>query len=177
MDTHSLREPSAPHVVGSLEYRSPRSAEDFEKYYQLRWEVLRKPHLKAQGTERDDMENAARHMMALTQDGHVVGVGRIHIREDGVAQIRYMAVDPNFTGQGIGQRIVAELESLICSANGSCPVELNSRNKAVPFYEKCGYTITAQGQRLWGIIPHSIMQKEITCNPSSDKASTLKQSP
>ena len=163
MGTHSLRDPTPSHSVGSIQFRSPQSAKDFEAYYALRWEVLRKPHLRAQGSERDNMEDSARHIMAVSECGDVVGVGRIHIRGDGVAQIRYMAVHPDFAGSGIGQQIVTELEGLICSANGSCVVEINARDNAVPFYQKCGYTITAQGQRLWGIIPHSIMQKEITC--------------
>ena len=163
MDEHSLKDPAEAHTVGALEFRSPANAEDFEKYYALRWEVLRKPHLKAHGTERDDLENSARHIMALNEAGAVVGVGRIHIREDGIAQIRYMAVHPDYAYQGIGQQIVSELEGLICSANGSCIVEINARDTAVPFYEKCGYAVTAPGQRLWGVISHSIMQKEITC--------------
>lgn len=144
-------------------FRSPRTAEDFEAYYSLRWEILRKPQYKCRGSERDPADDSAHHIMAVTSDGKTVGVGRIHIREDDVAQIRYMAVHPDFEGKGIGRKIIAALEQQICSLHQSCEIEINSRDTAVPFYEKCGYKQIGPGQRLWGIIPHTMMGKTISC--------------
>ena len=36
--------------------KHPKSNNDFEKYYYFRWEILRKPHNKPKGTEKDDFE-------------------------------------------------------------------------------------------------------------------------
>lgn len=141
----------------------PRTAAEYAAYYALRWEVLRKPHFKDPGSEKDAIEESAHHVMAVDEDGRTVGVGRIHLREDGIAQIRYLAVHPEYEGKGIGRRIMEELEGLICSAQGSSEIELNARDTAVPFYEKCGYWSIRPGHKLWGVIPHTVMGKCIVC--------------
>ncbi|MEM9026399.1 MAG: GNAT family N-acetyltransferase [Verrucomicrobiota bacterium] len=147
----------------NIEIRAPRTPADYQAYYAFRWEILRKPHYKSKGSEKDENEASAHHLMAQTDAGDIVGVGRIHIREDGIAQVRYMAVHPEFERRGLGRKILNALETQICSIHRSCTIELNSRDTAVPFYEKCGYTVQAPGHRLFGIIPHTVMNKTIHC--------------
>jgi len=83
----------------------------FEKYYELRWEVLRKPWNQPRGSERDDMEDKAIHIMAC--DGNkIVGVARLHFNSIEEAQIRYMAVEEGYRMQGIGSMMLRRLEEM-----------------------------------------------------------------
>ena len=44
---------------------------------------------------------------------------------------------------------------------GALRVQLDSRESAVPFYEKNGYAVVAESYLLWGEIPHFLMVKEL----------------
>ena len=48
-------------------------------------------------------------VVAVDEEGHVHGVGGLHIIWDGLAEVRTMAVDPACTRQGIGAEIVKRL--------------------------------------------------------------------
>ena len=140
-----------------MEYCSPRTEEEFEAYYRLRWEVLRAPWGHERGSERGEDENSSFHLMAV-DEGKVFGVGRLHAREDGVMQIRYMAVAPEGQGRGIGSGIIAALEGE-GRRQGARKIQLDSRESAVPFYEKNGYQVVAKSYLLWGEIQHFVMAK------------------
>ena len=51
-----------------MEYRSPQTEEEFEDYFRLRWEVLRKPWGHERGTERGEDEDDAFHLVAIEGD-------------------------------------------------------------------------------------------------------------
>ena len=142
-----------------MEYRSPQTEEEFEGYYRLRWEVLRKPWGHARGTERGDDEASSFHLIAIEGD-EILGVGRLHEREEGVMQIRYMAVAPEGQGRGVGSGMMAALE-MEARRQGARRILLDSRESAVSFYEKNGYGIVAESYLLWGEIQHFVMTKEI----------------
>ena len=78
---------------------TPTSTTDFNSYYQVRWELLRKPWDQISGSEKDELEGRAIHRMAVTND-KVIAVGRLHFIDDTTAQIRYMAVSKEFKKQG-----------------------------------------------------------------------------
>lgn len=40
---------------------TPQSSEDWQAYYQLRWQVLRAPWGEPRGSEQDDMEQDSEH--------------------------------------------------------------------------------------------------------------------
>ena len=62
--------------------------ENFEKYYHLRWEMLRKEMGQKRGTELDEFEEASFHVMAVNlSNNDVVGVGRIHALNENKFQI------------------------------------------------------------------------------------------
>ena len=48
-------------------------------------------------------------IVAVTEDGEIVGVGGLHIIWDRLAEVRTMAVSPKMTRQGIGAEIVRRL--------------------------------------------------------------------
>jgi GNAT superfamily N-acetyltransferase len=138
--------------------KQPETAKDFAQYYDLRWRVLRAPWQLPPGSEKDKLEDSCYHIMACSEAGDVIGVGRLQFNSDNEAQIRYMAVDPEYVGIGVGSKIVAALET-IALENGRKDVILDAREPAVGFYEKLGYTVTEKTYLLFNCIQHFRMQK------------------
>ena len=48
--------------------KAPQTSEEFEQYYQLRWEILRQPWHKALGSEQDELEQQSIHRMILDEN-------------------------------------------------------------------------------------------------------------
>ena len=72
-------------LVKLMEYRSPQTEEESERYFRLRWEMLRKSWGHKRGSERGEDEDSSFHVMAV--DGEkILGVGRMHALEDGGMQ-------------------------------------------------------------------------------------------
>lgn len=142
-----------------LVLREPRSEEDFKLYYDLRWRILREPWTQARESGRDEHEENAIHVMACDGDT-LVGVGRLHFNSPGEAQIRYMAVEPQHWNQGIGGRILMELEERARLA-GAERIVLNAREAAIPFYRKHGYAPADQSGTLFNSIIHWSMSKHL----------------
>ena len=140
----------------SLEIREPRSGVDFGLYYDLRWRILREPWTAQRETARDELEDTAYHLMGFLGD-RLVGVGRLHFNTADEAQVRYMAVEEGFKGEGVGSAILGALEKRACE-RGARRIVLNAREGAVHFYERHGYRRTAHASELFGI-SHWEMEK------------------
>ncbi|HPD47025.1 MAG TPA: GNAT family N-acetyltransferase [Anaerohalosphaeraceae bacterium] len=143
-----------------IDIREPQTAEEFARYYTLRWRVLREPWGRPIGSEKDQYEDRAIHLMACQGDT-VVGVARAHFSAPGEGMIRYMAVEEAYRGQGIGGALLCELERRLRAQNARCIV-LNAREMAVGFYENYGYEIVAKAHTLYGCIEHFRMSKQLT---------------
>jgi GNAT superfamily N-acetyltransferase len=141
--------------------REPTSASDWEKYFDLRWRVLRAPSAQPRGSERDEREADSIHVMICDASRVPLAIGRAHFNSETEAQVRYMAVDPAFTGRGFGGRVLAELERR-ARDRGASRVVLNARKPAVEFYRKHGYAVLGPGETLFGSIEHSRMEKVLT---------------
>jgi len=140
----------------------PKSDNDFEKYYNFRWEILRKPHNKPKGTEKDDLENESFHVM-LMDENNIIAVGRIHIiKEDKnkKAQIRYMGVKDSYQKKGVGTILLKELEKF-AKENEIKIIVLNARSNAIGFYKKNGYNLIKKTHLLFNHIQHWLMKKNI----------------
>ncbi len=151
--------PVAPPTERALEIRSPRGREEMEQYYDLRWRILRAPWAQGRGGERDEHEEEAFHVAAWA-GGRIVGVGRLHFTAPHEAQIRYMAVESELQGRGIGGRILAELEQCARAA-GAGKIVLNARDRAVEFYRQHGYRVMRPSEVLFDAIPHWQMEKAL----------------
>lgn len=81
--------------------RVPQTEEELERYYQFRWEMLRKP-ASTKGSERDAWDAMAHHQMVVDEQGNLVAVGRLYINADNEASIRFMAVHPDVQDKGLG---------------------------------------------------------------------------
>ncbi len=138
--------------------KSPETPEEFQKYYFLRWKILRAPWNQPEGSEKDELEQQSIHIMAV-ENNKVIGVGRAHFNSDSEAQLRYMAVEEEWQGRGIGKLILNELEKRVIE-KGAKKIVLHARDNAVKFYEINGYKIVKPSHTLFEAIPHYLMEKE-----------------
>jgi GNAT superfamily N-acetyltransferase len=140
--------------------RPPSTESEFEAYYTMRWKILREPWDQPPGSEKDEFEGEAIHLAAWNDAEKLIGVGRLHFVGGGCGQIRYMAVDRTQRGHGVGQAILRELENRALKS-GFEEIKLNSRQDAVPFYERNGYQVLRLSRTLFGTIPHIEMRKQL----------------
>ncbi|MDO2948705.1 bifunctional GNAT family N-acetyltransferase/hotdog fold thioesterase [Aeromonas simiae] len=138
---------------------TPETESELNAYYQLRWELLRKPFNLPLGSERDEYDSVALHRMMLDPDGRPIAVGRLFVGGD-EAQIRFMGLLPEYRGQGLGARMVEDLEALARSEKVKRLV-MNARQEAVEFYRKCGFLEVGEGPVSFGRIPHRQMIKSL----------------
>lgn len=130
-------------------------------YRDLRWRVLRAPWGRPRGSELDDREDGAVHLVAVEMaTGRVVGAGRTHFNTPTEAQVRGMAVEEDWRGRGVGGAILRELEARAAAA-GARRIVLSARDAAVRFYERHGYLVERPGEALFGHIPHFWMGKRL----------------
>jgi N-acetylglutamate synthase-like GNAT family acetyltransferase len=143
----------------SIEIRQPDHISEWAAYYDLRWEILRKPWNQPRGSEQDEFEKEACHVMAIGE-GKVLGVGRIHLPTHLKAQVRYMATAPEARGRGIGTSILQQLEKYAREVQAHTIV-LNARAGVLGFYQKSGYEVVEKGEILFGSVEHWKMQKDL----------------
>ena len=120
---------------------------------------MRKPWNQPEGSEKDELEDGAFHIMVCENDGTVVGVGRLHFNSEDEWQIRYMAVEDSYRGRGIGKIVLSKLEEA-AKSEGAGQIELNARETAVQFYEKAGYQVIEPAHTLFDAIKHFKMRKK-----------------
>ena len=140
----------------------PNSSAEFEQYYNLRYEVLRKPWHQPKGSEKDDGDKSSIHRMIIDEsNGKAVAVGRLQFNTSEEAQIRYMAVSDNYQLKGYGNLIVKTLEDIALN-KGIRNIILQARENALKFYWKNGYEIIEKSYLLFDEIQHWLMVKKIT---------------
>ncbi len=139
---------------------SPASAEDFDRYFDLRWRVLRAPWQQPRGSERDAQDARSWHRMACRSGRIPVGVARLHRVGSDTVQIRYMAVDPGFQHQGIGRALTRALEEQAAHL-GARTILLHARESCIGFYMRLGYEVIAPAHTLFGTLPHHELRKRL----------------
>ncbi|MGB5338793.1 MAG: GNAT family N-acetyltransferase [Gammaproteobacteria bacterium] len=138
----------------------PATADDYQRYYELRWKILREPWKQPRGSERDSLDDSSTHLMVIDAGHAVLGVGRLHFNTIREAQIRYMAIDPGHQRKGIGSRLLNALEER-AGALGAARIVLDARETALGFYSKNGYQPRGPGHTLYGCIAHVVMEKQL----------------
>jgi len=157
-----------------FECRAPKNQQEFEQYYHLRWEILRKPLQQVKGSEKDELETQSIHRAIFDSKGNVVAVARLHFSGILQGQIRYMAVAEHVQGEGLGQQLVIALEQFSLSL-GIKKLSLKAREPAVYFYQKLLYQKIGFSHLLFNKIRHFDMEKQL-CKSSShldDKSLSL----
>ncbi len=146
-------------ALNGIEVRTPLTEEEWTRYYDLRWRILRQPWQQT-GPDRDPTDDMAIHRMVCSADGDVLAVGRLHRVDADTGQIRFMAVAEGRQRQGHGSRLLVALEQ----AARELPVRtliLQAREAAVPFYQHHGYRQVEKTFLLFGEIQHYLMQKDL----------------
>lgn len=139
------------------EIRTPKNENEWQHYYALRYEVLRKPLGQAPGSERNDGDLTGNHF-ALFCDQELVAIGRLDQASPGVSQARFVAVHPKMQGKGWGRKIMEAMEQF-SKEQGNQKMILHARDYAVDFYKQLDYTIVEKSHVLFGVLQHYLMQK------------------
>lgn len=134
--------------------------EQLESILNLRYKILRKPWSQPKETATDNLESTSYNAFIEDENHNAIACGRLQENENKIGQIRFMAVDDNQQGKGLGKLIVQELE-LKGRNLGLVEIELQARENAVEFYKANGYEIKEQSFLLWGIIQHYLMHKKL----------------
>ena len=140
--------------------KEPSTPEDFEAYYNLRWEVLRKPWEKPKGSEKDEMEDECIHAMALDESGNICGVIRLQNNGAEEGQIRYMAVKAQVRNKGVGSALIQYAEDKAKNKNLKLIV-LHARENAVEFYLKNHYILIEKSYLMWNKVQHFKMERKL----------------
>ncbi|MDC0528999.1 GNAT family N-acetyltransferase [Gammaproteobacteria bacterium] len=147
-------------MIDNFEIRSPISEEEWERYDNFRWEVLRKPLKMSHIPLKDNLEEASIHLMGVTSEGKILACGRLHLNTSKEAQIRYMGVSEDLRRSGIGSKMIEKLEEEAIN-QGANQIMLNARENAVAFYKSLGYFEVGPYESDIQI-PHTRMEKQIS---------------
>lgn len=112
-----------------------------EQTYPIRRAVLRKEFPDEPHQFNGDLDPHTFHLGYFEKDD-IKGVVTI-MKNGSVAQLRGMAVCEDCQGKGIGKMLIEEAEEILQKDKIS-KIWMNAREKAVPFYEKCGYKIEGE---------------------------------
>jgi len=84
-----------------------------------------------------------KHVIVAYSDNKAVGCGAFKERKEETVEIKRMYVLPEFRGQGIARKILAELEKWAFeSGNSYCILETGKKQTgAIELYQKTGYNI------------------------------------
>ena len=140
--------------------KSPETQEEFEKYCDLRWRILRAPWNRPKHNIKDEINDGSIKLIACDKNGDVIGTGRARFNSPTEAEIKSMAVEENYRGKGIGSKIISELERRV-KKNSAKKIVINSRESAVDFYKKHGYKVIVDSYNLYGEISHYTMMKKL----------------
>jgi N-acetylglutamate synthase-like GNAT family acetyltransferase len=140
---------------------SPKTHEDFKSYYDLRYNVLRKPWGLQKGTEKDDFEPISKHFMAVDgESGHVVGVIKLMEKEKGVGWFSHMAVEDSYQNKGVGKMLMTFVEEE-AKRDGYSILGCMARLNATEYFAKAGYVIKGLPSQYIGTTQVVWMQKKI----------------
>jgi len=140
--------------------KSPETPEEFEKFCDLRWKILRAPWNRPKHKIEDEINDKSIKLIACDENGKIIGTGRARFNSSTEAEIKSMAVEENYRGKGIGSKIIFELERKIKETEAR-KIVISSRDKAVEFYKKHGYRVISESYNLYGEVPHYTMMKEL----------------
>lgn len=141
----------------NIEIRTPITPKEWEQYYALRYDVLRKPLNQPLGSERNDGDLTGIHF-ALYENGMLRAIARLDKTDEITAQTRFVAVDTVAQGKGFGKLIMDAVEAKSI-ARGDKKMILHARDYALPFYLRLGYTEIEKSYKLFDVLQHYLMEK------------------
>lgn len=142
----------------TIEIRSPRNEDEWTAYYQLRFDVLRKPLGQPPGSERNEGDSIGIHF-ALFENDVIKAIARLDQASEKIAQVRFVAVDSDIQGKGYGKKLMESVEAFSIQ-RGDEKMILHARDYAVDFYQKLNYNLIEKSYLLFGVLQHYLMEKE-----------------
>lgn len=129
----------------ALELReTPFASADYEATLALRNRVLRAPLGLSVWDEDLASEVHQRHFSLWQPPQQLLAclvIAPLDAGKQGRVKLRQMTVDPACHRQGLGQQLIARVESRL-RADGVRRVELHARVQAIAFYQVCGYQLS-----------------------------------
>ncbi|NEQ73632.1 MAG: GNAT family N-acetyltransferase [Okeania sp. SIO2C9] len=122
-------------------------------YYQ-RWLVLRAPINMEIGTEKDEYEDSALHIIAICKQ-QIIGSARLREISEELGSIAYLCVLPEFQFQGIGTAITKKIIE-IAKQKQLKHLRVMTRLSASKFYKRIGFIETGEPFQFLDI-PHQFM--------------------
>ncbi|MEG4119704.1 GNAT family N-acetyltransferase [Microcoleus sp. N9_B4] len=141
-----------------LDIHPVKNQQELEEMFYQRWLVLRSPLGMEIGSERDNHEDGALHLIAMC-DRKIIASARLRELSPKLGSISYVAVLPEFQNQGIGTKLIKKLIAKAQEKNLKT-LRLMSRINAIKFYQKLGFSEQENPFEYLGI-PHIFMQLEI----------------
>ena len=142
-----------------VEIRSPKTTDEWQEYYDLRYRVLRQPWNQPRGSERNEGDETGL-QFALFESGKIAAIARLDQSAQFEAQVRFVAVEFNAQGHGYGVLIMRACEK-VAMERGNTKMILHAREVALDFYKKLDYELVEKSHLLFGEIQHYLMVKDL----------------
>jgi GNAT superfamily N-acetyltransferase len=149
-----------------VEFAEPRTEEELERYYRLRYERLRKEWGLPEGSERDHPAEAGSSHIVAKVDSRIIGaacyaVGMTERHGERLLYVRFrqLAVDAQFEGHGIGSALMRLVEER-ARGIGAKEIVGNVRVDNVAYFERHGWIVLGEGEPLYGF-EHVSMAKPL----------------
>lgn len=141
--------------ISEIMFASP----EYDESVDLRTRVLRVP-LKMSFEIKDlAVEYKEWHLGCYSEAGQLLGCLILKPLTDTLVKMRQVAVEPDYQGMKIGQKLVQASEAFAKAQNCS-KIELNARAPVIPFYQKLGYSLI--GEPFYEVgIEHGKMIKDL----------------
>lgn len=139
--------------------RCPETPKEWELYYDLRYRILREPLGKERGSERNEGDQTGVHF-AYFRDNRILAVGRLDKVENDICQVRFVAVESEEQGKGIGYKLMQEVEKH-AQKSAFSKIILHARDYALDFYLKQDYKLIGPSYKLFDVLQHYQMEKEL----------------
>ena len=143
-----------------INIRQPETEQEWQDYYNLRYRVLRAPLNQPLGSERNEGDKTGIHF-ALYEEGHLQAIARLDQSENFISQVRFVAVESSSQGKGFGRLIMQATENK-SKELGNTKLILHARDYAVTFYLKLNYSLIEPSYKLFNVLQHFLMEKDLT---------------
>jgi predicted GNAT family N-acyltransferase len=121
-----------------LQVRRPRDDEELAAALALREQVFCGEQGVAVAADRDGLDGEAVHVVAVDEDGTVVGACRLLIEPGASARFGRLCVAPAARGRGVGGALLAEAERE-ARAGGARRIGMHAQTGALGLYRRAGY--------------------------------------
>jgi predicted GNAT family N-acyltransferase len=135
-----------------------------EEVVHLRHVILRDGLPREAAVLPDDEHSDARHIVAATDEGNIVGCATVHPStwdNSPAWRLRGMATDPAFRSAGVGSAMLKLLETVLRGETSVHTMWCNARVPAIEFYERNGWRVVSEVFDIPTAGPHVKMTKRL----------------